>query len=97
MIVTLWKVIYNSLEITKTSDIQIDWLSEDLLQIDYGNYLIDVWYYQDCFIVLCIKKFDRINPILRITFNKNSINEINNAIKECESVIMLISNNQDTK
>ena len=61
-------------------------LKEDLLQLTCDNYIIDVGYYRDCFIIFIIKDINWSKPCWKKVINNENqlITEIEMA---CEKVI----------
>jgi len=59
-------------------------LKEDMLQLSYGKYIIDVGYYNKAFILYIIKNYDWDNPYLKkLIYNEETlIAEINNACRK---------------
>lgn len=64
-------------------------LKEDMLQLICGNYIIDVGFYDNEFILYIIENYNWNKPYLkkRICDEKKLIQEINNA---CEQVLTLV-------
>lgn len=69
-------------EFLRSKDILL--LKEDMLQLSYGKYIIDVGYYNKSFILYIIKNYDWNNPYLRelIYDDETLITEINNACRK---------------
>lgn len=76
-------------EYLKTSDESL--LKEDMLQLEYKNYIIDFGLYSDKFILYIIKNNDWNNPIKKEFFTDiNNANFIIEKINEyCDEVINL--------
>jgi hypothetical protein len=82
------KVVFLNLVFDDKGNILDDWfLSEDLLQIEYKNHVLDLWWYNHSWLFkfIWIKKYNRDNPILQIESKKISLSYIQFIIENFES------------
>jgi hypothetical protein len=64
-----WKVIY--FDLTKEDLENFSNLKEDLIQVNFWNVILDVWYYKNRFKVYIIKNYDWEKPVEVIDCWKN--------------------------
>ena len=61
-------------------------LKEDMLQLTYENYIVDVGYYRGCFIIYIIKDYNWSKPCMKKVINNENL-LISEIERVCEKVI----------
>ncbi|MBY0014089.1 MULTISPECIES: hypothetical protein [Paenibacillus] len=84
------RITYNTYKLSPTDQTDLEWISEDMFQVEYPNgYVLDVGWYggfdEGIFIIFIIKDCQWSEPLLRREYK--DVNKLYEGMKECISIV----------